>query len=114
MNLNHLHLHVRDLRRSQRFYQTHFGFRRHARHGDILFLEDKKGFSLALALDAHPSRLPRWFHFGFRLSTRAAVRKSFSELKSQGVPVEDLADYGSRMTFQCTDPDGHKIEIFCG
>ncbi|MBI4480473.1 MAG: VOC family protein [Acidobacteria bacterium] len=114
MNLNHLHLHVRDLGRSQRFYQTHFGFRRHARHGDIVFLADKKGFSLALALDPRPARLPRWFHFGFRLSSRAAVRKSFSDLKSQGVPVAGFADYGGYVTFRCTDPDGHQIEIYRG
>ena len=113
MNLNHLHLHVRDLRRSQRFYETHFGFRRHARHGDILFLADTKGFSLALALDPHPARLPRWFHFGFRLRSRAAVRKSFSDFESRGVPVEDLEDYRGYLTFRCTDPDGHKIEIYC-
>ena len=114
MNLNHLHLHVRDLARSQRFYQSHFGLRKHARHGDILFLTDKKGFSLALAPDPRPSSLPRWFHFGFRQPSAKAVRKLHAALDSAGVPVHDLEEYEGYVTFRCMDPDGYRIEVYWG
>ena len=48
MELNHLHLHVRDLARSEAFYGRHFGLREKWRGEGMVFLEDGAGFDLAL------------------------------------------------------------------
>jgi catechol 2,3-dioxygenase-like lactoylglutathione lyase family enzyme len=112
-NLNHLHLHVRDVERSQRFYEHHFGLREHVRHGEIVFLCDDRGFDLALAPDADPAALPAWFHFGFRLDRKEAVRDSHRRMAEAGVALtRPLLDEPGYITFQCADPDGYRIEVY--
>jgi catechol 2,3-dioxygenase-like lactoylglutathione lyase family enzyme len=67
MNVEHLHLHVRDRALAEQFYTTWFDMRI-ARRGECLtFLTDGGGFDLALMEDATPTPMPAWFHFGFRL-----------------------------------------------
>jgi catechol 2,3-dioxygenase-like lactoylglutathione lyase family enzyme len=113
LDLNHLHLHVKNLNRAQRFYESYFRFREHMRYGEILFLRNTSGFDLALVPDRNSSLFPGWFHFGFRLASPRAVRKLQNRMSSEGVPVEEVEDYGEYVTFRCTDPDGYSIEIYC-
>jgi catechol-2,3-dioxygenase len=89
IDLNHLHLHVRNLDNARRF-----------------------GFDLALVPDRKPSSFPEWFHFGFRLATPRAVRQLRSRMSSEGVRVEGIEDYENYVTFRCMDPDGNSIEIY--
>jgi catechol 2,3-dioxygenase-like lactoylglutathione lyase family enzyme len=112
MDLNHLHLHVRHLNRSQRFYESYFRFREPVRHGDILFLRNTSGFDLALAPDQRPVSFPEWFHFGFRLGTVRAVRKLHSRMSSEGVKVSDIEEHADYVTFRCMDPDGYSVEVY--
>jgi len=112
MDLNHLHLHVTNLVRAQRFYESYFRFRERARHGNILFLRNSNGFDLALAPDRTRFSFPEWFHFGFRLGSARAVRKLHSRMISDGVQVEDLEEYPDYVTFRCKDTDGYGIEIY--
>ena len=113
LDLNHLHLHVKNLDRAQRFYESYFQFREHMRYGDILFLRNTSGFDLALVPDRKPSSFPEWFHFGFRLADPRAVRKLQSRMSSEGVLVDEVEDHNGYVTFRCTDPDGYSIEIYC-
>lgn len=112
MELNHLHLHVKDLDRARRFYESYFRFRRHMRYGDILFLRNSSGFDLALVPDRKASSFPEWFHFGFRLASPHAVRKVHSRMNSEGVRVKEIEDRDGYVTFRCLDPDEYCIEIF--
>jgi len=48
IDLNHLHLDVRNLDRAQCFYEAYFGFRKRVCHGDILFLSNTSGFGLLI------------------------------------------------------------------
>lgn len=112
MDVNHLHLHVKDLARSKRFYESYFGFRERIRHGKILFLRNADGFDLALVPDPRPSSFPEWFHFGFRLRTPLTVRKLHTRMSSEGVRIHDLQEEDAYVTFQCKDPDGCSIEIY--
>jgi catechol 2,3-dioxygenase-like lactoylglutathione lyase family enzyme len=113
LDLNHLHLHVKNLNRAQHFYQSHFQFREHMRYGNILFLRNASGFELALVPDRKPSPFPEWFHFGFRLRDSRAVRKLHSRMSSEGVPVDEIEDHNGYVTFRCVDPDGYSIEVYC-
>jgi catechol-2,3-dioxygenase len=111
MDLNHLHLHVRNLGRAQRFY---FRFRERVRHGNILFLRNTSGFDLALAPDRTPSSFPEWFHFGFRLGSARAVRKLHNRMISGGVQVEGVEEHADYVTFRCRDSEGYGIEVYWG
>ena len=112
MDLNHLHLHVRNLDRAQRFYESYLRFRERVRHGDILFLRNTSGFDLALAPDPTLFSFPEWFHFGFRLGSARAVRKLHSRMNSEGVKVHDIEEHGDYVTFRCMDSDGYAIEVY--
>jgi catechol 2,3-dioxygenase-like lactoylglutathione lyase family enzyme len=113
MDLNHLHLHVGNVDRSKRFYESYFGFRERVRHGNILFLRNTSGFDLALVPDRTPLSFPEWFHFGFRLGSARAVHSLHGHMSSTGVQVQDIEEYPGYMTFRCTDPDGYAIEVYC-
>jgi catechol 2,3-dioxygenase-like lactoylglutathione lyase family enzyme len=113
MNVNHLHLHVKDVERTKRFFESWLGFRETIRHGEILFLGNEDGFDLALAPDPSPAPMPPWFHFGFRLATRGAVRDLHDRMRSAGVTIrKELYDDGEFASFRCQDPDGYSIEIY--
>jgi catechol 2,3-dioxygenase-like lactoylglutathione lyase family enzyme len=112
MDLNHLHLHVRNVDRSKRFYESYFGFRERVRHGNILFLRNASGFDLALVPDRTPLSFPEWFHFGFRLGSARAVRMLHGNISSKGGQVQDIEEYPGYMTFRCADPDGYGIEVY--
>ena len=89
MDLNHLHLHVRDVASASAYYQRWFGFREHVCHGDILFLRNGDGFDLALAPDDEGEDFPTWFHFGFRLASAADVRDlHVRDECGDGAPIE--------------------------
>jgi catechol 2,3-dioxygenase-like lactoylglutathione lyase family enzyme len=113
-SLNHLHLHVLDLARSQAFYERWFGFRHHVDHGTIRFLRDEAGLDLALAPAGAVETLPRWFHFGFRLADGPAVRDLRSRMTEAGVPLVEGGSYDGEdfVTFRIEDPDGYRIEVY--
>jgi catechol-2,3-dioxygenase len=111
VDLNHLHLHVRDVERAARFYERWFGFREHVRHGEILFLRNASGFDLALA-PGEPGRFPAWFHFGFRRPSRDDVAGLHGRMASEGVAVNEMFDDPDLASFRCCDPDGHAIEVY--
>jgi catechol 2,3-dioxygenase-like lactoylglutathione lyase family enzyme len=113
LDLNHLHLHVKNLNRARRFYESYFQFGEHMRYGDILFLRNADGFELALVPDRKPAALPDWFHFGFRLADSTAVRKLHGRMSSAGVLINEVEDHKGYVTFRCFDPDGYSIEIYC-
>lgn len=113
MDLNHLHLHVRDLASARRFYETYLGFHERVRHGTILFLRNDHGFDLALAPDTAPAEFPPWFHFGFRLDSPETVSALHDRMVRDGVPIPSaLLREPDFVTFRCADPDGHAIEIY--
>lgn len=114
MRLNHLHLHVSDQARSQRFYEEQFGFREDRRFDDVVFLRDEAGFDLALVPEVEPAPPPAWFHFGFRLPGRADVEACYRRLTALSAVTiyEDLTDEGDFVWFRCADPDGYVIEVY--
>ena len=113
MDLNHLHLHVRDLDRSHAFYERHFGFHERVRHGEILFLRNDAGFDLALVPDPDPAALPGWFHFGFRLPSPEEVRALFEGLRGAGATLKTpLSEEPDFVWFRAADPDGVPVEIY--
>lgn len=114
MDLNHLHLHVADLDRSQGFYEAYFEFREKFREEEeaMRFLENPEGFLLALAHDPEPSGIPEWFHFGFCLPDADAVRRMHSRMSGDGIKAKPVQEYADYVNFRAYDPDGYQIEVY--
>ena len=113
VNMNHLHLHVRDVENARSFYERWFGFTEHAQHGEILFLRDAADLDLALAPDPSPEPLPPWFHFGFRLHSSAQVEALCKAMSEAGVAIPKPYEFwGDLAAFRCEDPDGYQIEVY--
>ncbi|HKZ23033.1 MAG TPA: VOC family protein [Thermoplasmata archaeon] len=114
MDLNHLHLHVRDIPRDKMFYETYFGFvKEGVKEEGFLIIRNADGFDLAFMEDSNPDPMPPWFHFGFRLPNREAVRAMHDRMSADGVSIpRPLEDHGSWMSFRCADPDGYVIEVY--
>jgi catechol-2,3-dioxygenase len=112
MNLNHLHLHVRDLAVAEAFYEHWFGMKSSRRDAQLSFLNDAAGFDLALMEDATAPALPDLFHFGFNLPA-ATVLALHSRMTAAGVRIIDsLVQEEGFTAFRCADPDGNRIEIY--
>ena len=106
--LNHIHLHVRDLAKSLRFYGA-FGFEKVASHEDISFLV-RPGFSDIIAL--HASGMHGIDHFGFILKDAAQLDEAITELERCGGRLIERTTLplGTDSAF-LTDPDGYHVQI---
>ena len=113
MDINHLHLAVDDLETSKKFYCEYFGFKETVIHGKIQFLENAKGFHLALDPAYEAQALPDWFHFGARLDSHAEVEDLHAKIaKGSEAVTRTLATFPGHVFFHCVDPDGYKIEVY--
>jgi catechol 2,3-dioxygenase-like lactoylglutathione lyase family enzyme len=113
MNLNHLHLHVRDRTAAEAFYERWFGLVVGRRGECLSFLHDDAGFDLALMDDAAPAPMPPWFHLGFRLGEAAAVRTLHDRMRDSGVAiVKPLYQDDTLASYRCADLDGYAIEVY--
>ena len=113
MDINHLHLAVKEVERSKKFYEKCFQFQEKAWHGKMLFMENKEGFMLALDPNYEPLPLPPWFHFGLSLSSAQLVKDLYQTVKETGVKIpKPLEEYDDFVFFHCHDLDGYRIEIY--
>ncbi|OLS26808.1 MAG: hypothetical protein HeimC3_07000 [Candidatus Heimdallarchaeota archaeon LC_3] len=113
MDLNHLHLHVKDIYDSKAFYIKFFEFKEKVNYDDLLFLENESKFDLALQPDNELHVFPNYFHFGFILESPNAVKEFYNKMRKEKVVIDkELMDYENLVSFRCLDPDNHKIEIY--
>jgi catechol 2,3-dioxygenase-like lactoylglutathione lyase family enzyme len=111
--VDHLAIPVSDQARSQRFYETYFGFgARPARRYDdgVLMLYDAGGFALALGPVSEPIARPAWMHFGIGLASREAVLALRDRLLQDGIELEEEWDEPAYVSVKCRDPDGYIVE----
>lgn len=106
--LNHLHLHVRDLETSLRFYAA-FGFRKVTAHEDMSFLV-RPGFSDILTLRA--SGQHGVDHFGFLLKDANRLDAAIASLERSGGRLIERTTLplGTPSAF-LADPDGYRVQI---
>ncbi len=113
MDISHLHLHVRDRRRSVDFYRRWFDLAVRREGDEITFLTGSGGFLLALMDDAEPAPPPPWFHFGIRAPSAAAVSDLCHRMQQQCVAImKPLYEDPTFSSFRCRDPDGFAVEVY--
>jgi catechol 2,3-dioxygenase-like lactoylglutathione lyase family enzyme len=113
MNLQHLHIHVRNRSIAEVFYVRWLKLRVARRGTNLTFMSDELGFDLALMSEAAPEKMPAWFHFGCKLSSADAVVALHDEMVAAGVPIaRPLHQDQVFASFRAADPDGYKIEFY--
>jgi catechol 2,3-dioxygenase-like lactoylglutathione lyase family enzyme len=115
-SFNHLHLNVRDVTRSVRFYEQAFGLHVEFSAGaDLLFMAPHGG-GLTLALHRvgqdEPVGMAGGFqHFGFKLSADDHDRAITQVERAGGALVSRGKHDGKYPYAYVSDPDGYVIEL---
>ena len=116
MRLNHLNLTVPDVRKTQTFFETYFGFRCIAemRRDTLSVLADESGFVLTLNNFEKAAHVeyPGAFHVGFNLENRERVDEIYERLKTDGFEMEPPRQFHGAWTFYLRAPGGFLVEVF--
>jgi catechol 2,3-dioxygenase-like lactoylglutathione lyase family enzyme len=116
--LTHIHLVVRDLERSLRFYQGVFGMEERFRDGPKMVFLNTPGSGDLVTLNEDPAqaRLAGVHggvaHFGFRLRDGADLQAAIAEVEKAGGKLIERGVHGGSVPFAYVeDPDGYVIEL---
>ena len=116
--LTHIHLVVRDLERSLRFYQDVFGMDERFREGPhMAFLSTPgSGDLITLNQDPNEARLAGAKggvdHFGFRLTTPSDFDAAVRDVEAAGGKLISRGEHAPSSPFAYVeDPDGYVIEL---
>ena len=118
--LGHLVLRVRDVERSEAFYQDVLGLHTtNKRGGMMVFMSAGDDSSHELALmnvgaDAPGPEQNRvgLYHFAWEMESFEDLQQLYKELKQKDVNVGGIGDHGISIGVYFFDPDGNEIEAF--
>ena len=116
--LGRLHLNVSDVERAARFYTQVLGFRISARAGGLVFLSSGELAHHDLALHEVPGSVGEppitrgVASIGFEVPGRVELSAVCDRLVRSGARVTAM-DQGISLSLHTTDPDGHRIEVYC-
>jgi catechol 2,3-dioxygenase-like lactoylglutathione lyase family enzyme len=116
--LTHIHLVVRDLERSLRFYQGVFGMQERFRDGPKMVFLNTPGSADLITLNEDPAELEQAgvnggvAHFGFRLADPGALDAAIAEIEAAGGKLIRRGEHAPGAAFAYVqDPDGYLIEL---
>jgi catechol 2,3-dioxygenase-like lactoylglutathione lyase family enzyme len=116
--LTHIHLVVRDLERSLRFYQGVFGMEELFRDGPKMVFLNTPGSQDLITLNEDPAEAQLAgvnggvAHFGFRLADSAGLDTAIAEVEAAGGKLIRRGEHAPRVPFAyLEDPDGYVIEL---
>ena len=116
--LTHIHLIVRDLQRSLRFYGDVFGMEERFRDGPHMVFLNTPGSNdlITLNQDSREVHLAGSkggvAHFGFRLASSLDLDTAIAEVERAGGKLLSRGKHASGTHFAyVTDPDGYVIEL---
>ena len=116
--LTHIHLVVRDLERSLRFYQGVFGMEERFRDGPKMVFLNTPGSQDLITLNEDPNEAKLAgvsagiAHFGFRLSGSSNLDHAISEVEAAGGKLLRRGEHAPGAPFAyVADPDGYVIEL---
>ncbi len=117
LGLTHLHLVVKDLKRSLEFYQNVFGLEVKFWAGDGLVFLNTPGSNDMIALHQSEGDQPTGVsggitHFGFQLENSADLDAAIDEVVAAGGTLKKRGEFTPGMPFAyVSDPDGYEIEL---
>ncbi len=116
--LTHLHLVVRDLERSVRFYVDVFGMEETFRDGPNMVFLRTPGARDTLTLNADPAQVDQAGrrggvdHFGFRLKDASQLGAAIVAVEAGGGRLVERSEHVPGVPFAYVeDPDGYLIEL---
>ncbi len=116
--LTHIHLVVRDLERSLRFYQGVFGMAERFRDGPRMVFLNTPGSQDLITLNEDPAEAQLAgenggvAHFGFRLADSADLDTAIAEVEAAGGKLIRRGAHAPGVPFAYVeDPDGYVIEL---
>jgi catechol 2,3-dioxygenase-like lactoylglutathione lyase family enzyme len=115
--LTHIHLVVKDVRRSLDFYKSVFGMQEKFWAGPTLVFLNTPGSNDLIALHQSTGDQPTGssggiLHFGFQLDKTSDLDSAISEVVAAGGVLEKRGEFGPGMPFAyVADPDGYQIEL---
>jgi catechol 2,3-dioxygenase-like lactoylglutathione lyase family enzyme len=115
--LTHIHLIVRDMERSLRFYSGAFGMREQFRGGDEMVFLNTPGSNDLITLHEDPDAADvagtsgGIAHFGFSL-TKGDLESAIKEVKKAGGKLLERGEHSPGVPYvYVADPDGYVIEL---
>lgn len=116
--LTHIHLVVRDLKRSLRFYENVFGLEERFRDGPGMVFLNTPGSAdlITLSEDAdeaeNAGRSGGIAHFGFRLDESVNLDDAIAEVEAHGGKLQRRGERAAGASYAYVeDPDGYIIEL---
>jgi catechol 2,3-dioxygenase len=116
--LTHIHLVVRDLERSLRFYQGVFGMQERFRVGPKMVFLNTPGSEDLITLNEDPAAARNAgvnggvVHFGFCLSDASELDAAIAEVEAAGGKLIRRGEHAPGVSFAYVeDPDGYVIEF---
>ena len=116
--LTHIHLVVRDLERSLRFYQSVFGMEERFRDGPKMIFLNTPGSQDLITLNEDPAEAQLAgvnggvAHFGFRLANSTDLDTAIAAIEAAGGKLLRRGEHAPGVPFAYVeDPDGYVIEL---
>jgi catechol 2,3-dioxygenase len=116
--LTHIHLVVRDLERSLRFYRQVFGMEERFRSGPRMVFLNTPGSRDTVTLNEDPAqedlagRSGGVAHFGFRLCDGGDLDAAIAQVEQAGGRLVERGEHAPGVRFAyVADPDGYVIEL---
>ena len=116
--LYHIHLVVRDLERSLRFYRDGFGMEEQFRSGATMVFLSTPGSDDLVTLNEDPAEVDQAGvnggvgHFGFKLADASDLDAAIAEVEAAGGRLIRRGEHAPGAPFAYVeDPDGYLIEL---
>lgn len=116
--LTHIHLMVRNLERSLRFYQDVFGMKERFRDGPTMVFLNTPGSRDSITLNEDPAmsdvagKSGGIAHIGFRLTNKSDLDAAIAEIEKAGGKLLSRGEHAPGVGYAyMADPDGYVIEI---